>query len=510
MALEIFDAPMLGTELIGHAGIEHNGRFTYPADEEITTADLLSLVEYHRDHMRRHYVKNREYYEGDHEMLHGAPKPDYKPDNRLILNFPRKAVTTFNGFFIGNPIKIDSDKDKQVDQFVSDWAKTNDFDSVASEVSKAASIYGHAYFLVYQSEIPEGSTERAVPLIAPIEPLNAFVIYDDGYTPKPKYGVLYRRNYNHQTEITLYDDKFCRQFVENTASNEWLAQTMVTANPYLMVPLIEVDENSERLALCDDIVSLIDALDKVMSEKANDADYFADAILMIKNAHLDPAKLPEMRDNRLMNITGTTAAEAGAEYLAKPDADQSQEHLVNRLVQSIYEIANITNLNDDAFSGNPSGVSLKLKYQAMDNMARAKTLKFQAALRQVFRCVFAVSYHEVEADAWHDLDFKFTRTIPVNLLEESQFAANMYGKISQRTLLGQLSFVDDPDEELKQIKKEQQETQQAAANTMQQALAASKTDQQKAGELGNDNPQAGTSPNSPNSGAGQPNQQTAG
>lgn len=506
MALEV-NIPGLSNEFLNKAGITDDGEFTYPVGNEITGADLLNLVDQHKNQMAQKYQREREYYKGDHKILHQAPKATYKPDNRLIFNFPRKAVTTFNGFFIGQPVSVDTQKDSQADQFITDWRRKVSFDAVMSKVSKMASIYGHAYLMVYQSQVKENETPEA--RVAALDPKSAFLIYDDTLAHEVMYGVTYSYDYQHRLQITLYDTVYKREFVLNDGSADMLDQVRVTANPYQMVPLIEVDENDERMALCEDIVTLVDQLDKAMSNKANDQDYFADAIMKIVGATVKKEDYEKMRDQHMIQVNGADASKADVAFLDKPDNDASQEHMVNRLVSSIYEIANVTNLNDDAFNGNPSGVSLQLKYQAMDNMAKSKTLMFQKALRQLFKAVFAVSWTQVNVDAWQELDFEFKRSIPVNMLEESQVLANAYGKISNRTLYAQMPFITDPDEEIKQMKKEQQDNMQQTNNIVQQALAGAQTDQQKAGVKGADD-EANSDTDKPAGKPGQSNGQNAG
>ena len=51
----------------------------------------------------------------------------------------------------------------------------------------------------------------------------------------------------------------------------------------------------------------------------------------------------------------------------------------------------------------------------------------------------------------------FTRALPKNLLEISQIVANLWGKVSRKTLLSQVPFVDDVDEELKALETEEEE-----------------------------------------------------
>lgn len=49
----------------------------------------------------------------------------------------------------------------------------------------------------------------------------------------------------------------------------------------------------------------------------------------------------------------------------------------------------------------------------------------------------------------------FTRAMPKNLLEISQIVSNLWGKVSRKTLLSQIPFVDDVDEELKAVEEEE-------------------------------------------------------
>ena len=51
----------------------------------------------------------------------------------------------------------------------------------------------------------------------------------------------------------------------------------------------------------------------------------------------------------------------------------------------------------------------------------------------------------------------FTRALPKNLLEISQIISNLWGKISKRTLLSQVPFVDDVDAEVAAVEKEAEE-----------------------------------------------------
>ena len=73
-----------------------------------------------------------------------------------------------------------------------------------------------------------------------------------------------------------------------------------------------------------------------------------------------------------------------------------------------------------------------------------------------------VAMSMIGRDAFQEVDITgitptFTRAMPKNLLEISQIVSNLWGKVSRKTLLSQVPFVDDVDEELKAVEKEEQE-----------------------------------------------------
>src|SRR5699024_8320307 len=82
---------------------------------------------------------------------------DWKPDNRLVGNFGKYLVDTFNGFFNGIPMRPSHD-DKNVDEIIQDFWNANNMDNTMNELAKSTSIYGRAYLFLFQNE--ESKTEE--------------------------------------------------------------------------------------------------------------------------------------------------------------------------------------------------------------------------------------------------------------------------------------------------------------------------------------------------------------
>jgi SPP1 family phage portal protein len=143
------------------------------------------------------------------------------------------------------------------------------------------------------------------------------------------------------------------------------------------------------------------------------------------------------------------------EFLAKPSADQTQENLIDRLLDLIYQIAMVANINDERF-GNASGVALEFKLQPMRNLAIMKERKFKSSIQERYKMVFALptNIQSVYRDEWLNIKYQFTRNIPRNIAEEAQVASQLNGLVSQSTMLSTLSIVDDVKDEIAKIDEE--------------------------------------------------------
>ena len=220
------------------------------------------------------------------------------------------------------------------------------------------------------------------------------------------------------------------------------------------VPATEYVENKERTCIFEPAMSMIDAYNKAISEKANDVDYFADAYMKILGAALGDDEMKYIRDNRIINFDGD-ADQLVVDFLQKPNGDTTQEHLIDRLEKLIFQISMVANISDENF-GTSSGIAMKYKLQGMSNLAKTKERKFTSGMNRRYKLIFSNPVSGMKEDDWVKLHYHFTPNIPSNVLEESQIAGNLEGIVSQETQLGVLSVVDNVQNEMKKIENEQE------------------------------------------------------
>lgn len=424
--------------------VTDNNLLLYPKDQEITETDLQAMISQNED-WAQNYEDNREMYIGQHSIL-SAAKKIFGPDNRLVVNMPHYIVDTFNGYFMGNPPKITL-PDKGQNESLQDWNNTNSLQDRLNEVSKQADLYGRSYLFFYQNE--DAGTKVAV-----VSPLKAFMVYDDTVTQQPLAFVTYAKDRKGKSQWvgTIY------YATKQVTFNDHLQEE--TPNPYGLVPAVEFFDNAERQGVFDNVKTLCQSLDKVLSQKANQVEYFDNAYLKILGLNLDKdgdgKPDIDISQNHMIYSPDAEAANAVVDFISKPDGDTMQENMLNRLMDLIYQTSQVVNLNDKEFSGNSSGVALKYKMLPMQNMAANKERKFRQGLRQCYRILFSLGRVAPE-DAWSDLDFNFPRNMPANIEAEADTAQKLSGITSQETALSVLSIVDDPKEELKRKQEEQAE-----------------------------------------------------
>ena len=417
--------------------------FRVAAGTEMTPELLAEYMTKHKTEINNRYQRLHDAYENKYEISRLAKKPDWKPDNRIPVNFAKYITDTMNGFFIGIPIKTTCD-DETVSEYLEFLDQYNDQDDNNAELSKVCSIYGNGYEMYYVDE--QGNIG-----ITYLTPMDAFMIYDDSILERPLFFIRHYKDADNVEWGSWSDGRVVQHFV-NRGTYRWVDEPKI--HGFEGVPAVEFVENEERMGIFESALPMIDAYNKAISEKANDVDYFADAYLKILGAALNEEELEQLRQKRIINFDGEDASKLIVEFLQKPNGDTTQENLINRLEKLIFQISMVANISDDNF-GTSSGIALKYKLQAMSNLAKTKERKFSSGMNRRYKLIFSNPVSGMQKDAWVGIKYQFTLNYPANILEESQIAGNLAGITSHETQLKVLSIVDNVQQEIERIEEEQ-------------------------------------------------------
>lgn len=433
---------VFGTE----KGVRMNDRGTFIADKslEIGIDQINDYINLHQTYrvpklLESHYMYLGEYpitYNGSAEII-----PEGMPDNRLVVNFAKYIVDTFNGYFIGIPPKISADDDN-VTELVNDFFESADLSDNLAELSKICSIYGYGYAFLYTDENGEIQCTYN-------SPLDIIMVHSDTIDESPRFAIRYYVNHDNETcgELYTQDSKFEFNIQQK------ILKEVEYFNVFNGLPLIEFVENDFRQSIFEQVKNLINHFNKALSSKANDIEYFANTYMKIIGAKVGSNAVTTMQKQRVINVTGQGSDKVLIDFITKPDSDNTQENLLERLQKLIFVTSMVANTTDENF-GNTSGVALEFKLQNMHNLAIAKERKFTSGLKQLFKLWANTPLVPVDDQAYKTLKYKFTLNIPRNVSEEIENAKNLEGIVSKETQLSQLSFVTNPLDEMEKIEKE--------------------------------------------------------
>ena len=421
---------------------------TFPKDEPITVEVLTKFMEKHKLEVARYeYLKNM--YRGIMSIDDEPTKDPWKPDNRLTVNFTKYIVDTFTGYFNGIPVKK-SHSDKEILSKLQEFDNLNDMEDEESELAKMACIYGRAFELLYQDEETRTNVTYNTPE-------NIFMVYDDTIKQEPLFAV----RYGYDDDYKLYGEVYTKETTYAlNGTMGFYNMTEQAPNPFDDLPVVEFYFSEERMSIFESVISLVNAFNKAISEKANDVDYFSDQYLVFMGAEIDEEDAKNIKDNRLINYydknqnnQSGSASKVDVKFLEKPDSDSETENLLDRLTKLIFQTTMVANISDESF-GSSSGVSLAYKLQAMSNLALSFQRKFQSSLNSRYKLYCELSTNVSNKDAWKDIEYTFTRNEPKDIKEQAETANILKGITSEETALSVISVIPDVQAEMEKIKKE--------------------------------------------------------
>lgn len=425
---------------------------------------LANIIMIDRMPKNERYDRLYNYYRGKHDILDRQRKSKGAANNRLVANFPKYITEMTTAFVVGNPVTYTSPVDDEQLAAIREQYRRNDIGTLDAELEKSMSIYGKGYELIY-------ADDESKPRSCIVDVRNAFVCYTDTATYTPVWGVHY---YVRRNIMGFCIGIVCRVYTDTEIitmeceSENWAAMHMTSVEPHYfgIVPLIEYRNNKAEMGDFEDVITLIDAYERLQSDRLNDKEQFVDAFLFLRNCDIDATQAEELREEKIL----MGLEDADAKYLSKVLAEADTEILRNSLREDILTFAMVPDMSDQHFGTQISGVAMRYKILSILQHTEDKARYFTKGLRkrltayrnfmQIRQAVGAVDIELVEV--------VFTPNVPANTLETAQYIDLLSGKVSNKTLISQLDFITDAAAEEEAVEQERQ----AALDMQAEAMAA--------------------------------------
>lgn len=466
------------------------------AGGEISGGDIAALINEHkipRERMIGLYNRykcdpNQDWYTpwGYKSIFQRSFEVDLvKVDNKIAIDHFSNIIRTKTGYFVGEPITYTVSEDAQnkevVEKKLKEFLTRIDAPDLDTETGKMASLCGYGARLCFIH--PTGDPEAGKEDVMNIPPWECVFLSKDGSITSPEYALRYYKTQVEKADGTFkdvmkaewYDSKNVSFWTESAVpeptpgsrdpatvdkpmqSYGFTPDLDEKSGPHMFdgVPLIGFPNNEELQGDAEKVLTIIDAVDRTVSDVNSEIEQFRLAYLAIYGySNIDTKFINEMKKTGCIGFSEPTDK---AEFITKVMDSTTIEAHLNRLEQMIYHISGIPDMRDESFGGNSSGVALQFKIMPMENLCKMAENKFSAALRQMFKIIASKWAIEQVKFSSEDLSFKFKRNFPLNLLDAAQTAQALTGIVSQETVLSTLPIVKSPKEELEKITAEREE-----------------------------------------------------
>ena len=413
--------------------------------EYITIEEALELINEHQFKTKGRYRKLENYFIGKHDILNRTMEDSSKPNNKVVTNLPSHAVGIRVGYFSGEPLTITSESETET-LVLNDILEYNDFQDVNSDLDELSSIHGTANLVLW---IDEDGFVR----MSPLKPSESFVIYDNSIKQESVGAVIYRQYTSNDqtfTEITLYNKDRIQYYKGDLQTPVLMGEE---PNFFGDIPMVEFMENKHRKGSFEDAISIVDAIENIMSSSVNEIEYFDNAYLLLKNlSATEPEDIVNMKNNRTLLVDG----DGDASFLTKSVSDTYIQNMLNRLTNDFHKLTGTPNLTDESFAGNASGVALSYKMFGLEKQMNKKESKWRKSIQRMIELIVNVLNMRGQNIDYCNYKITFTRALPQNVAETAQMVTSLNGIVSNETLLSLLPFIEKPLEELKRVNNEKE------------------------------------------------------
>ena len=417
-------------------------------DVELTTEMIKKIIDDHKQNEFPRLLKLEQYYNAQNEILNRLMKDETKPNNKIANPYASYITDTLTGYFMGEPVSYNCLEDKILEELNMIFEYNDEADENV-EIARACSIYGVAYELLYVDEDAAVRFKR-------LDSKECIPIFDDTIENE----LLYLIRYYPDKDIVENKTFTWIEVISDTSTIRYKANesganmTQVEEIPHYfgLVPVAIYKNNEEETGDFEKVISLIDAYDKLESDSLNDFEYFCDAYLALIGFTADSDDVKAMKENRVLLLDKDT----DAKWLIKDEQDSTIENMKIRIDKDIHKFSKCPNLSDEDFAANASGVAIKYKMVGTENLISVKERKFKKGLQRRLELISIVQGIKLSEFDWRAIDIIFTRNLPTNDVEIANMVNTLSNIVSTETLLAQLPFVENVQDEMKRIEQDKE------------------------------------------------------
>lgn len=388
--------------------------------------------------------KYKNYYDGLQAILSKRYSDETKPCNKTVINYCKNIVDSYCGY-LATPGYISYSSNNDIEEIMN-ILRYNDYQAQDSDFLLNALIYGVSAELMY---IDEQSKTR----FRLITPTSCFGVYDDSLSGDLMYFVrMYKVSEWEDSDlynVDVYSDNTIKHYQMSGANG---ALVLMAEEPhYFSQCPANIFALPDEKSIFDCIISLQDSANELLSGEIDDYAAFVDAFLVFNGVDVETDDITSLKQDRVIVLPDG----ATANWLTKNANDTQVENILKRIHDSIYRIAQCPDFSSETFVGGvSSGIAIKYRLTGMETRAGKIEGEMKKALQRRVEIICGIASLKMGEEVFRDIEIEFKRNVPEDLTATVNLINSLKGSVSDATLLAQLPFISDVNEELEALEEQ--------------------------------------------------------
>lgn len=303
-----------------------------------------------------------------------------------IINNCKVIADTKSSYIAGIPPTYSASDEDPKGQEIVELYREQVKPQLDQEITNACSRFGRGFEVCFNEQTVTDDMVTITPKSVAVSPLECFVAYDFSLDPDSVFGAIrYVEVDDQQVEhvfLDIYDRYEVVRFAltGQTDTGSW-SEVPGTRRPHGFdrVPIIEYRNNPDCSGDFTAILPLQRAINEILSDRVRDKNKFASSILISKGMAFGDTD-DEVSQN-MGRIKGEEYAavpkDADLYYLTKTFDEASVQILVDSIDSQMHKVSGIPDMTDESFASNASGVAIKYKLLALNNLAQSFVSQFE-------------------------------------------------------------------------------------------------------------------------------------
>lgn len=388
------------------------------------------------------------YYKGDQPILYRAKKVRPEVNNKVVENHALEIVEHKAAENFGEPVQYvlkgtdENTKEKKSVELndLNDYNELESKGEVDIEMARDRSMGGTSYKFHYSRKY---FTEDESPFgIEREDPKDTFVVYNSGPGKKALFSCQIRKDKDNQTYYFIYTAKMWFEVKSGKVTDSG-------KNGMKMIPVVEYPNNFYRLSDIEIVITVLDAINKMQSDRMNGIEQFIQSFIKFINCEISEDEFVKMRQSGALKIkTNGSNGKADAEIMSDELDQQQTQTAKDDLYENMLIVEGMPDRQENSGGDTGQAVVMRNGFYFSEKRAEISEPIYKKSERESIKIVLNIlRIKGLTSLTLKDIEIKITRSKMDNMSVKAQvFQMLVQSGIDPKVAIKVCNLFSDPEE----------------------------------------------------------------